>query len=303
MLTTIEITDNGVSVYTPAKINIDLYVTGKRNDGYHLLRTIMRKVPVYDRVNVYKTEEKGIFLSCNVPSIPCNEKNLAYKAAMKYLSLFPGSFDGISIELHKGIPHGAGMGGGSADCAAVLLALDMLFNNGKNTDILIKESASLGADVPVFVNHTSDCCLCEGIGDIMTDIPIRRPLVNACIAKGNGSASTKEIFTLFDDLYEKSHDPSKSLKLDIIENSPDIFSSGSVLRIADILRNDLSEVTESLVPSVSRGISELKSLGALNAVMTGSGSAVFGIFKSEADASNAEKCMKEQGYFAKAVLI
>lgn len=296
MLTRLEEIPGGISVSAPAKINIDLFVTGKREDGYHLLRTIMRKVPVFDRVNVYKKAEKGISLSCNIPSVPCDDKNLAHKAAVKYLSLFPESFDGVHIELIKAIPHGAGMGGGSSDCAAVLLALDMLFQKGKSTELLIKESASLGADVPFFINISSDCCLCEGIGEIMTDIEISRPLVNACIVKGNGSASTKEIFTLFDD-------PERKSCVSITPDSPGIFASGKAYDIAKLLKNDLMEVTEKLVSSVSENIKALMELGALNAVMTGSGSAVFGIFDNEQDAIKAEKCMKEKGNFAKAVLI
>ena len=92
MFTKLEKISGGITVYAPAKINIDLYVTGKRDDGYHTLRTIMRKVPIYDTVNVFKKDEEGISLSCNISSVPCDEKNLAHKAAVKYLSLFPKSF-------------------------------------------------------------------------------------------------------------------------------------------------------------------------------------------------------------------
>jgi len=296
MLTQIKKDDHGVTVLAPAKINIGLAVTGKRSDGYHLLRTIMRKVPIYDRVTVTPSEEKGIILNCSDDSIPNDERNLAYKAAKRYASLFPDRRTDVIITLKKGIPHGAGMGGGSSDCAAVLIAMHELFGKqGEDKEILLG-SAALGADVPFFVNHTSDHSLCEGIGEIMTDIPRERDEIFCLIAKECEGASTKEIFSLFDSLptREASRDGGSDTK---------IFSRGTAYELSEILHNDLEEAATRLIPRIEILKKRLIGLGAIGSVMTGSGSAVFGIFPDEDSSLKGERILTREGIFARAVRI
>ena len=134
----------------PAKINLGLDITGTRADGYHLLETVFQAVSIADTVTVALTESPEITLTCDVPAVPCSPKNIAWKAAQRYREAV-GLQSGVQIQIFKQIPMEAGMGGGSTDGAAVLLALQELTGNALPQEKLLEIAVSLGADVPFFL--------------------------------------------------------------------------------------------------------------------------------------------------------
>jgi 4-diphosphocytidyl-2-C-methyl-D-erythritol kinase len=266
-----------------AKINLALDVTGKLENGYHTIESVFQTVGLYDEVTV-ELADSGIELSCEVPEefasadpIPCDERNIAYKAARKFFDE-NGMDCGCRIHIKKGIPSQAGMGGGSTDAAAVLYCL------GELTGKSMSAPEKLGADVPFFL--TGGTAYVEGIGERISPIAdySGRILV---IGKGREGVSTAEAYSNIDSLIAPKHPEVHKLVNDI-ENTPDEAHKyfGNLFEQA---------VKLSEVDDIKASMLEEK---ALSAVMTGSGSAVFGLF---ADNDTAESCaekLKEKGYFA-----
>lgn len=265
-----------------AKINLYLDVTGKRADGYHLLETVMHTVSLCDTVTLTKTGRNGIEISCSDPLIPCNEKNIAYKCAAAFFDKIGISSSGVSIDIIKRIPSQAGMGGGSADGAAVLTGLDRLFETGLSEGELISIGARIGADIPFCIK--GGCGYCTGIGEIIEPLPA----ICGCVLIGKGQAgiSTAEAFGKID-----------SLGSDIgITGIKKIFGNVSSLTdIASYCRNIFDDVTSlEEVTDIKRIMTEN---GAVCSAMTGSGSAVFGLYESENAAKKAQEVLKQKNYF------
>lgn len=263
------------------KINLALDTVGKREDGYHLVRMIMQTVNLYDVVTITKCETRGITLTTNRPELPTNEDNLIYKAARLLMEEFDIS-EGVAIHLEKNIPVAAGMAGGSTDCAATLEGMNTLFSIGLSEDELMKRGVTLGADVPYCV--MGGTALSEGIGEILTPLPDMIPC-KVLLIKPDIDISTKWVYT--------------TLKWDELTSHPDIdgmidaLSSRSLSGIADTLGNVLETVTIPAHPVIEDIKNQMKTLGALNAMMSGSGPTVFGLFKDEGTASDAyDKCRK-----------
>ena len=265
-----------------AKINLYLDVTGKRADGYHLLETVMHTVSLCDTVTLTKTGRSGIEISCSDPLIPCNEKNIAYKCAAAFFDKTGIGSGGVSIDIIKRIPSQAGMGGGSADGAAVLTGLDRLFETGLSEGELISIGARIGADIPFCIK--GGCGYCTGIGEIIEPLPA----ICGCVLIGKGKAgiSTAEAFGKIDSLGSGIG----------ISGIKQIFGNVSSLTdIAPFCRNIFDDVTSlEEVTNIKRIMTEN---GAVCSAMTGSGSAVFGLFESENVAVKAQKVLKQKNYF------
>ena len=265
-----------------AKINLYLDVTGKRADGYHLLETVMHTVSLCDTVTLTKTARNGIEISCSDPLIPCNEKNIAYKCAAAFFDKTGISSGGVSIDIIKRIPSQAGMGGGSADGAAVLTGLDRLFETGLSEGELISIGARIGADIPFCIK--GGCGYCTGIGEIIEPLPA----ICGCVLIGKGKAgiSTAEAFGKIDSL-------GSGIGITGIKK---IFGNVSSLTdIASYCRNIFDDVTSlEEVTDIKRIMTEN---GAVCSAMTGSGSAVFGLFESENVAAKAQEVLKQKNYF------
>ncbi|WP_028516867.1 4-(cytidine 5'-diphospho)-2-C-methyl-D-erythritol kinase [Ruminococcus flavefaciens] len=270
-------------VKTAAKVNLALDVKGKLPNGYHALESVFQTVGLYDEVTVELTD-KGIELTCDVPErfassdpIPCDERNIAYKAAKQFFEENGMSF-GCRIHIKKGIPSQAGMGGGSTDAAAVLFCLGRL--TGKSINVPEK----LGADVPFF--FTGGTAYVEGIGERITPIAdySGRILV---IAKGREGVSTAEAYRNIDSLEAPVHPDAKKLA-ETIEEAPNEAYEwfGNLFEQAV----QLAEIDD--IKSVMTG------KGALSAVMTGSGSAVFGLFDDEEKAAVCAEELERAGYFS-----
>ncbi len=277
---------SGMKLRCAAKINLSLDVTGKREDGYHTLESIFQTVGVYDILSVSVEEGEGITLTCDVPEIPCDERNLAYRAAKAILDA-SGKECKVQIHLEKHIPSGAGMGGGSADAAGVLYALNALLGCGFSNEYLREIGASLGADVPFLLLGAT--AYAEGIGELMT--PLRSlPEIPLVLLKGEEGISTPAAYRAIDQLVNPPHPDTKAV-LQAVEQQ-------DIPALARNCSNLFEEVTDC--EDVIRAKEFLLASGALCAVMTGSGSAVFGIFETEEAAKKCADLAAEQFVFASA---
>ena len=257
-----------------AKINWALDTVGLRDDGYHLLDTIMQSISLHDDITI--EPDSRLFLSvADAPHVPCDESNLILRAA-EALRRHTGTAAGASITLRKRIPVGAGLGGGSTDAAAVLRALNDMWGLGLPEETLYEIGLSLGADVP-FCLH-GGLCRAQGIGEILTPFAAKKqwPLILIQPCRG---LSTKQVF---DALSEEvsTHHPD-------IENSIRALQAGDMTVLAASIGNSLQNVSESLRPEIRQAINALREHGARIAQMTGSGSAVFGVFPTVRAAHSA----------------
>lgn len=265
-----------VRLYAYAKINIGLRVTGKRPDGYHEIETIFQQISLPDKVRITLAPavSPAIRIICNRPGIPVDARNLAYGAAERYLQR-SGHCVAVEIGLEKNIPVGAGLGGGSSDAAAVLLALDRLLASPLPFTELEEIAASLGADVPFFL--TGGTAYATGIGEVLTPLKIRldRYIV---VVHPPVSISTKWAYT---NLKIRLTNTKNNLKLTHFFTSENGVESW---------RKTISNDFEPLVFGNYRELENIKlqlyEVGAKYASLTGSGSALYGIFTSKEDAIN-----------------
>ena len=271
-----------MKIRAPAKINLRLRVVGKRKDGYHLVDTIMVPVSLYDEIEILKTGSRGeLELTCHHPLVPSGKNNLAYQAASLLLRERRIQ-DGVRIHISKRIPVGAGLGGGSTDAAAVLRGLNRLLGLNYPLKRLERISLSLGADVPFFIRGVA--ARVQGIGERVT--PIRDfPRLWVVIAYPGFSVSTAWVYGNLRRKLTKSR-----LNTSIISllESPD--------KIGRLLVNDLESVTASHYPKIGFLKEKLTRAGATGALMSGSGSSVFGVFSSRRRAKQALlRLRKEEG--------
>lgn len=266
-----------------AKINLALDVLRKREDGYHEVRMIMQMVDMYDRIELRADPwHPGIHMSTNLSYIPTGEGNLAYQAA-KLLMDEKEVTDGIEIRLNKFIPVAAGLAGGSSDAAAVLIGVNRLFHLGFSQKELMERGAKIGADVPYCVLQGT--ALSEGIGEILTPLPAM-PRCQILLCKPNINVSTKLV-------YQNLHADELAFHPDV-DGMIDALKKGDLHGIAEPARmaNVLETVTETRFPVIAEIKRDMKDAGALNAIMSGSGPTVFGIFDDRRKAEAARKYLK-----------
>ncbi len=269
----------------PAKINLGLDITGTRADGYHLLETVFQAVSIADTVTVALTESPEITLTCDVPAVPCGPKNIAWKAAQRYREA-AGLQSGVQIQILKRIPMEAGMGGGSTDGAAVLLALQELTGNALPQEKLLEIAVSLGADVPFFLYGGT--AYGAGIGEKLEPLPL---FSTDClvIAKGTAGVSTAQAYGAIDALQNPKHPPVQQLR-------KALEAGGTAAEIAPLCGNLFELAVEP--EEVQQIRSTMLEQGALCSVMTGSGAAVFGLFPNRESAESACAVLRKQVPFA-----
>lgn len=266
-----------------AKINLGLDIIGKREDGYHEVRMIMQTIRMYDVLEIRKKSSPGISLSTNLPYIPCDERNLVYKAAKILMDEFHVE-EGLSMKLTKSVPVAAGMAGGSSDAAAAFVGVNRLFHLGLSQEELMNRAVQVGADVPYCVMRGT--ALAEGIGEKLTRLP-DLPGCYILIGKPGINVSTRTAY--------------ENLDLNEIRRRPDIDGM-----IRDIKNKDLYSMTGKMENVFEPGIMakypvirEIRDLmekqGALKAMMSGSGPTVFGIFDDAGKMQNAARALKKSG--------
>lgn len=266
-----------------AKINLGLDVIRRREDGYHDVRMIMQTIQMYDQLEMEKKGSKGIALTTNLSYIPVNENNLVYKAAKLLMDQYQIQ-EGVSIHLNKFIPVAAGMAGGSSDAAAALVGMNKLFRLGMSKEELMKVGVKIGADVPYCIMRGT--ALSEGIGEKLTALP-SLPACYILIGKPGVSVSTKFVYTNLK-LDEKIKHPDIDGMLDALQRQ-DLYG------ITDRMENVLESVTVPAYPVIQEIKDHMKAHGALNALMSGSGPTVFGIFDDKKKAEFACEKLKESG--------
>lgn len=268
-----------VKVKAYAKINLLLDIVSKRTDGYHDLFMIMQSVGIYDTVTVTKTKGRKINITCNIDDIPLNESNIAYKAAVaffKYNNIKPF---GLSIDIEKRIPHAAGLAGGSADGAGVIVALNEICKTDLSDRELCKIGVQIGADVPFCI--TGGTLLSQGIGDVLNKVkPLRKCYI--LLAKPDYSVNTANAYRQFDTC-SKLH-------------TPDKFGMLCAMQSRDLneICSKMENVFEQFIEVPNRvDIKQIMRLnGAIGTCMSGSGPTVFGIFESKENADNAGNALK-----------
>ncbi len=265
-----------------AKVNLTLDVTGKRPDGYHDILTVMRTVNLYDTVTAELKDTPGINLTTDIEWLPTDSKNIAYRAAQKLLDEV-GASVGVKLHIQKKIPCGAGMGGGSADGAAVLALVNRLLGCPVSKERLMEIGAGIGADIPF-------CLMCgtavaTGIGEKLEPITAKG-FVPVLVVKPEVSVSTPEMYRIIDEC-EIPVRPDT-------DGAIEALRSGDFKKIAGCMCNVMEAPAVRMHPIIGEIREKMLENGALGAMMTGSGSAVFGIFFSNEDADRCSKIFAEE---------
>ena len=266
-----------------AKINLGLDILRKREDGYHEVRMIMQTIQMYDVLEMKRVRKPGISLSVNYSYIPNDERNLVYKAAKLLMDEFQVK-GGVDMHLEKFIPVAAGMAGGSSDAAAALVGINRLFKLGLSQKELMDRAVNIGADVPYCVMRGT--ALAEGIGEKLTSLP-GVPMCYVLIGKPGINVSTKFVYG--------------NLHLDEVTEHPDIDGMVEAIRnhdlygITDRMGNVLESVTCPAYPVIDEIKAQMMKNGAVNAMMSGSGPTVFGIFDDPDKAEFARDQLKISG--------
>lgn len=261
-----------------AKINLILDVTGVKPNGYHTLFTVMQSIGLHDVVTVERIKGEKIKITCTDESVPTDSKNIVYKCAVKFFEYFNITENkGIAIHIEKNIPHEAGLGGGSADGAAVLVALNELFNTKSNKRTLCFIGGKVGADIPFCV--IGGTSLCQDIGTVVAGLP-NIPETTIIVVKPESSSSTVKAYDAIDAMGNRLKHTKNSEMLECLLNED--FSGA--IKYCD---NVFEQVIE--VPKRAEIKHILRENNSLAACMSGSGSAIYGIFENESDAKKAKK--------------
>jgi 4-diphosphocytidyl-2-C-methyl-D-erythritol kinase len=265
---------SSISFKTPAKVNLGLNILGKREDGFHELETLFQMVNWCDEIKI-ECLSRGLELVCNQPDIPADEGNLVIKAAHILQTRYPERCKGARIHLNKNIPHGAGLGGGSGNAAGVLLGLDFLWGLKLKREDLVSVASELGSDVPFFL--FSPCAIGRGRGEILE--PVKNCIRFYVLMVYPGFAvPTASVYG------------NLKLKLTKKENNISILKNfllqSEFAQLGATWSNDLELVVFKEYPGLSRIKKEMLTLGAKGALLSGSGSTVFGIFDNPETANS-----------------
>ena len=269
---------------SPAKINLYLNVLGKRPDGYHDLDTLFERVSLFDRIDV-SLARSGITVRCDSRRAPGGPTNIAYRAAALLLKE-SGVKKGARISIQKNIPVAAGLGGGSSNAATVLEGLNRLWRLGYSRKKLMALGVSLGSDVPFFLLGAR---FARGVGrgeGLKRVSPPAGLQIWHCLVKPDFAVSTKEAYSRLKGGLTPPKTDAKMLLHSI--------HRGQRQALSKLLTNSLEVTLNKRVTTILKIKHELAAQGALGALMSGSGSSVFGIFKSRKKAARAARYLKKK---------
>ena len=250
-----------------AKLNLTLDILGKREDGYHDLESVMQQITLCDEIEIDIETGEDWKLECDWEEVPTDSSNLAWKAAGVFYKSIGKDPQGVTIRILKRIPMQAGLAGGSADAAAVLRALNVHEQMPYTVEELAQLGAKIGSDVPFCV--LGGTALAKGRGEILTKLP-DMPQCFYCIVKPDFSVSTPELFAAFD-AEEKVIHPDTAGMVEALKNQ-------ELMHVAGYVGNAMEQVVAKDHPEILMIKDTLDSCGACGYAMTGSGSAVYGIF-------------------------
>ncbi len=289
-----------VSLLASAKINLYLEILGSRADGYHELAMVMQSVGLWDRVDLRLLGRDRIHLTCDHPGIPQDHRNLAYKAAQLLADTFPDAFaqyGGVAVTIHKHIPVGAGLAGGSTNAAAVLVGLDMLWQLGLTQGELQTLAAQLGSDIPFCV--TGGTALATGRGEQLSPLPnldhlwvVLGKYQSISIATGWAYQSYRQEFaaaylTTEDALMDRHHQVRSGAMVRAIGDRDS-------KQIGQLLYNDFEKIVYPTYPQLQHLHDTLASLDVLGALMSGSGSTVFALVANHEQGLQVRAKLQEQ---------
>jgi len=280
-----------ITIDAHAKINLALDVVGKLPNGYHEVRMIMQQLELKDRITVKRKDygKQRISVTCTNPAVPCDGTNLAWRAAELMLNL-QEILEGVEIHIEKNIPMEAGLAGGSTDCAAVMMAMNTLFDMNLKQEFLLGLGAELGADVPFCIQGGT--ALATGTGTAITDIRgMNRDHYTLVLCKPDFGVSTAAVYKRYSARMEE-------MKIrkhpDIVSLIGGLESGASVREMKRDMVNVLEYVTGELHPEIGQIENIMEANGADVAMMTGSGPTVFGIFRDKRAAAAAYVALAER---------
>lgn len=264
-----------------AKINLGLDVIRKREDGYHEVKMVMQTIRMYDQLDMNLSNQAGVRLKTNLAYLPVNDNNLICKASKLLMEEFKIE-QGLDIQLKKVIPVAAGLAGGSSDAAAAMVGVNRMFSLGLSMKDLMERAVKIGADVPYCIMRGT--VLAEGIGEMLTPLPAA-PKCYVLIGKPGISVSTKFVYG--------------RLRVPKLKTHPDIDGMIDAIRqddfygMADRMGNVLESVTIPAYPIIEKIKAHMIANGAVNALMSGSGPTVFGLFDDKEKAEAASKKLRK----------
>ncbi|MBU5486154.1 4-(cytidine 5'-diphospho)-2-C-methyl-D-erythritol kinase [Clostridium sp. MSJ-11] len=264
-----------------AKVNLSLDVLGRKENGYHLLSMIMQCIDLYDTIEI-KEINNGIKVNCNKINIPTDKRNLAYRAADMFIEKYKIN-KGVEIYIEKNIPTEAGLGGGSSNAAIVLKMMRDMFKPQINDEELAMLGEKLGADVPFFIYGGT--ALCEGIGEIITPLEKFKNHI-LLLVKPNFGVSTKDVYEEIDKITINDHPNMNRILNYINENNLEDLSKNMI--------NVLELVTLDKYPELLEIKRDMKNLGSIGTLMSGSGSTIFGFFENYQFAERCYNFMKDK---------
>ena len=265
-----------------AKINLSLDITGKRENGYHDIESIMQSVSLYDVVSIEKNHSGKITVKSDNKDIPEGEENIAYKAARQMIEDFDLNC-GFDIFIEKHIPVAGGMAGGSTNAAAVIRGINEICSLNLTNEEMMKTGVKIGADVPFCIQQSA--ALCEGIGEVITPLKGLSKDLWILLVNPNIKVSTKLIYEKIDEKVSYNTVDNKSLI--------NALGNGDVDSAKNYMKNVMQVVSETECEEISTVIKEIKSLGAIHSMMSGSGATCFGIFKEKPDLEKSKKVFKD----------
>jgi 4-diphosphocytidyl-2-C-methyl-D-erythritol kinase len=270
-------------ILSPAKVNLHLKVVSKRTDGYHNLISLVDLVSIYDSMYIRELKNNTVFIKDPSGTLPNGPENTIYRAAMLLKETF-GIKAGVEVTILKKIPMGSGLGGGSSDASTVMKELVRLWDLKIDLDKLIGLGRKIGSDVPLFLYGKP--CVIKGVGDLVS--PVLLPSLSYVIVYPDVVLSTREVY--------------EGLRIVLTKDTNEVKFSGqfsTALDIAEVLENDLETVAFEKCPIIKTIKKRLLDSGAVGALMSGSGSAVFGIFR---DQYHAQRASEEFGGLGKVFL-
>jgi 4-diphosphocytidyl-2-C-methyl-D-erythritol kinase len=266
-------------VLSPAKVNLFLKVVSKRPDGYHDLVSIVDIISIYDELEIGEVPDDRVSVRDSAGVLPDGPSNTMYRAAMLLKETF-GVKTGVEVLVHKTIPVGAGLGGGSGNAATVMKELARLWELPVEEEDLRQLGRKIGSDVPLFLYGKP--CVMKGVGDRVS--PVKLPRLSYVVVYPNVVLSTGEVY--------------EDLRIVLTKAENEVRFSGrfsTALDVAGVLENDLEQVAFAKCPKIKTIKKRLIGAGAVGALMSGSGSAVFGIFGDQEDAHKASRKLEDLG--------
>jgi 4-diphosphocytidyl-2-C-methyl-D-erythritol kinase len=286
------------SLLAPAKINLYLEIIGNRPDGYHELAMILQSIDLADQIDLRPNSIEQIRVYCDDPQIPTDSSNLVYKAAVLIAQTFPkiySKFGGVDITIHKHIPIGAGLAGGSADAAAVLVGLDLMWKLGLTQSELQELAAQLGSDIPFCI--AGGTAIATGRGEQLAPLPSADFLYAVLAKYRNLAISTPWAYKTYRQQFSGSYVADQGNLLDRQQrvHASEIVTAISQRdgkKIGQLLHNDLEKVVLPAHPQVEQLRQTLAEYEPLGVMMSGSGSTVFALVESRAQAEQMRQQLK-----------